>query len=188
LIVYRPFSGEPKATRPSKRRSETTIENVLMPIELALWEQPHWIEHTQLLLNSYRRWLGSDLLTPRGSPTEDSRALFEAPFVVVSHGIQADPIFNYGNRVALDLWQMDLPTFLRTPSRQTVEPALREERAQLLQRTARDGFADNYSGIRISATGRRFRINQAIVWNLIDTEDQRVGQAATFRDWEWLAQ
>jgi len=157
-----------------------------MPNDLTPWQQTEWIEHTRLVLDSYRRWLGRELLTRTGSPTEDCRALFEAQFVVVSHGTQADPIFSYGNRTALDLWQMDLPTLLRTPSRQTVEPAFRDEREQLLQRTARDGYADNYSGIRISATGRRFRIQDAIVWNIVDSEGQRVGQAATFDHWEWL--
>jgi len=160
--------------------------NVQMTIELMPWQREGWEQHTRLLLDSYRRWLGRELLEPRGTPADDARALFEAPFVVVSHGTEADPIFNYGNRTALDLWQMDLPTFLGTPSRQTVEPSLRDERERLLQRTVRDGFADNYSGIRISATGRRFRINQAIIWNLIDKTGTYAGQAATFSAWEWV--
>jgi hypothetical protein len=157
-----------------------------MSNDLEPWRQPIWIEHTRLMLDSFSRWLGRELLTPRGSPIEDSRALFEAPFVVVSHGTQDDPIFSYGNRTALDLWQMDLPTFLRTPSRVTVEPALRDERARLLERTARDGYAGDYSGVRISATGRRFRIHQAIIWNLVDAKGWSAGQAATFSAWEWL--
>ena len=68
--------------------------------------------------------------------------------------------------------------FARSAARLTAEPMHRDERAQLLGRTSRDGYADNYSGIRISATGRRFRIHQAIVWNLVDSEGRRVGQAA----------
>jgi len=32
--------------------------------------------------------------------------MFEAPFVLISHGTEDDPILNYGNRVALWLWQM----------------------------------------------------------------------------------
>jgi hypothetical protein len=119
---------------------------------------------------------------------EDARGLFEAPFVVVSHGTQADPILSYGNQAALELWQMDLETLLRTPSRLTAEPVHRDERARLLERTTWDGYADDYSGIRVSATGRRFRIHQAVVWNLIDAEERRVGQAATFSAWEWLDQ
>jgi hypothetical protein len=152
------------------------------------WRREGWAQHTRLLLDSYRRWLGHDLLTPKGSPTEDARGLFEASFVVVSHGTQADPILSYGNRTALELWEMDLETLLRTPSRLTAEPVHRDERAQLLARTTRDGYVDDYSGIRITATGRRFRIDQAVVWNLIDADEKLVGQAATFSEWEWMDQ
>lgn len=150
------------------------------------WQQTGWEEHTRMLLDSFRRWLGRELLEPRGTPADDARALFEAPFVVVSHGTQPDPILSYGNRAALELWEMDLATLLRTPSRLTAEPVHRDERARLLERTTSDGYADNYSGIRISATGRRFRIHQAIVWNLVDRDGRRVGQAATFDRWEWV--
>ena len=129
---------------------------------------------------------GGELLAPRGTSLEDARALFEAPFVVVSHGTEVDPILNYGNRTALELWEMDVDTLLQTPSRLTAEPVHRDERAKLLQRTTRDGFVDDYSGIRITASGRRFLIGQAIVWNLIDEEGQYAGQAATFSTWEWL--
>ena len=138
-----------------------------------------------MLLDSYRHWLKAELI-PRGTPEEDARTLFLAEFVVVSHGTQPDPILNYGNRAALDLWEMDVETLLRTPSRLTAEPVHRDERAQLLERTTRDGYVDDYQGIRISATGKRFRIHKAIVWNLIAADGSRAGQAATFADWEWL--
>jgi hypothetical protein len=145
-----------------------------------------FIEQTRILLDSYRHWTGRELIARHGSPEEQARALFEAPFVVVSHGTQADPILNYGNRTALSLWEMELPTLLQTPSRLTAEPVHRDERARLLERTTRDGYVDDYQGIRISQTGRRFRIDQATVWNLLDTGGHPTGQAATFSDWEFL--
>jgi MEKHLA domain len=150
------------------------------------WRAQDWIDHTQILLDSYRRWTGGDLMSRAGSPLDQSQAMFEAPFVVVSHGIQPDPILNYGNRTALTLWEMDLDTLLETPSRLTAEPVHRDERARLLERTARDGFVDDYQGIRISRTGRRFRIDRATVWNLVDAEGHRIGQAATFSEWQFL--
>lgn len=66
------------------------------------------------------------------------------------------------------------------PSRLTAEPVRRHERAWLLKATQEQGYIDNYSGIRIRATGRRFRIDNAVVWTPVDAEDRRVGQAATF--------
>ena len=157
-----------------------------MSHELERWRRPDWKAHSQLLLDSYCRSLGRELLGSRTTMAKDAKTLFEAPFVVVSHGTEADPILNYGNRTALELWEMELETLLRTPSRLTAEPVHRAERARLLERTTRDGFVDDYSGIRITATGRRFRIPLAIVWNLIDSKGRFAGQAATFDEWEWL--
>ncbi len=145
-----------------------------------------WVEHTGIMLDSYHRWLGRELIDRSGSPLDQARRLFEAGFVVVSHGTQADPLLNYANRTALELWQIDVPTLLKTPSRHTAEPLHRDERARLLERTTRDGYVDDYQGIRISTTGRRFRIHQAIVWNLVNAAGEPVGQAATFTDWTFL--
>ena len=140
-------------------------------------------EHVQLLLDSFARFLGRELISRQGGAEEQAERLFQAPFVVVSHGTEADPVLNYGNAAALALWEMDLATLTSTPSRLTAEPVHRDERARLLARTARDGFVDDYSGIRISSTGKRFRIEQAIVWNLVDAAGIHRGQAATFDRW-----
>jgi hypothetical protein len=150
------------------------------------WQRYNWLEHTQLMLDSFRHWLGHDLIPRSGSFAEEAAALFCAPFVVVSHGTQDDPILNYGNQAALDLWEMEVETLLQTPSRMTAEPLHRDERAMLLERTTRNGFVDDYEGIRISSSGRRFRIERAIVWNLLDREGNHGGQAATFSQWHEL--
>ena len=150
------------------------------------WQSHNWIEHTRVMLDSFRCYVGRELIPRTGDACDDARMVFEAPFVVVSHGTQDDPVLNYGNRTALELWEMDIPTLTSTPSRLTAEPMHRDERAQLMTRAARDGFVDDYRGIRISGTGRRFLIEQAIVWNLVDADGQRVGQAATFSSWNWL--
>ena len=141
------------------------------------------VAHVQLLLDSFARLLGRELMSRVGSVEEQAERLFHAPFVVVSHGTEADPVLNYGNAAALALWQMDFATLTRTPSRLTAEPVHRDERARLLERTLRDGYVDDYAGIRISSTGKRFRIEQAIVWNLVDAAGARYGQAATFDRW-----
>jgi hypothetical protein len=140
-------------------------------------------EHVQLLLDSFARLLGQELIAREGSAAEQAERLFHAPFVVVSHGTEADPILNYGNAAAIALWEMTAEELCRTPSRLTAEPVHRDERARLLERTRRDGYVDDYAGIRISKTGQRFRIEQAIVWNLTDAAGVHRGQAATFDRW-----
>jgi hypothetical protein len=43
-----------------------------------------------------------------------------------------------------------------------------------------------YSGIRVSATGRRFMVRNATVWNLVDETGQPYGQAALLKSWNYL--
>ncbi len=138
------------------------------------------------MLDSYRRWLGEDLIPRSGDDQSDAQRLFEAPFVVVAHGNEADPILCYGNRAALALWEMSFAEFTQTPSRLTAEPMHRDERARLLETTTQQGFSRDYRGIRISKTGRRFAIAGVTVWNIVDASDQRLGQAATFAQWTFL--
>jgi hypothetical protein len=109
--------------------------------------------------------------------------LWTAPRVILAHGTEADPIFFYGNRMALDLFEIDAADFLKMPSRLSAEPLGRDERARLLDRVSRDGFIADYAGVRISAKGRRFRIEQAVVWNLVNGAGAIRGQAATFDSW-----
>lgn len=74
----------------------------------------------------------------------------------------------------------------RTPSRLTAEAPNREERARLLAAVTQNGFIDDYSGVRISKTGRRFKISRATVWNLLDANQNYFGQAAMFSEWKFL--
>ncbi len=150
------------------------------------WQQPEIIQHSQRLLNSFQHWTGRSLLQHQGSPEETAQALFEAPFVVVSHGIQADPILNYGNQKALELWEMDWQTLTQTPSRYTAEPIEREERDRLLAQAKAKGYIDDYQGIRISSTGKRFWIKDVILWGVLDEQNSPCGQAATFDHWEFI--
>lgn len=130
-----------------------------------------------LLIDSYGRLTGR-LLVPAG--LDPLRALWEAPLVVVAHGTEDDPVFFYGNRLALAVFAMGFPAFTRLPSRFSAEPLAREERARLLERVRREGYIDDYAGVRIAADGRRFRIAGATVWNLIDGDGVLHGQAACF--------
>ncbi|MBW4625504.1 MAG: MEKHLA domain-containing protein [Brasilonema octagenarum HA4186-MV1] len=143
------------------------------------WQQETVIRHSQRLIQSFHNWTGRCLLDASGSPEEIAKGLFEAPFVLVSHGVQSDPIFNYGNRKALQLWELSWEEFMQTPSRKAVQEVLQEERNKLLAETLSKGFS-SYSGVRISSTGKRFFLENGIVWNVLDKQQQYYGQAATF--------
>ena len=147
---------------------------------------PRWLEaHAERLARSFQHWTGRELF-PGIPPGRWAEVIWETPRIVVSHGTQADPVLNFGNRAALALWAMPWETFTRTPSRLTAEAPERDERARLMAQVTTRGFIDDYAGIRVSSTGRRFRIRAATVWNLLDPDGTPAGQAATFDRREWL--
>jgi hypothetical protein len=139
--------------------------------------------HVALLRRSLRQLAGRDLLDADAAMQDSAARVYNAPFVVLSHDATADPVLTYGNRRALELFELSWEELTRMPSRLTAEAPDREERARLLRRVAERGFMDDYAGVRVSATGRRFRISGATVWNLIDAEGRVCGQAATFAHW-----
>ena len=150
------------------------------------WASDWAVAHVGTMARSFRHWLGRELLPDETEPQVLAEALFTAPFVLVSHGTQADPVLNYGNRTALTLWGMSWEELTRTPSRLTAEPVAREERARLLAEVTQHGHIANYAGVRIAKSGGRFRIERAIVWNLLDESGAHCGQAAMFDRWEFL--
>jgi hypothetical protein len=135
-----------------------------------------------LIAESFARLVGRPLL---GGPAGAS-ALWAAPFALLAHGTEPDPIFFYGNQLVLQLFEMEPEILLRTPSRQSAEAPARAERARLLDQVSRHGFIEDYAGVRVSATGRRFRIERATVWNLVDAAGALHGQAAAFARWTRL--
>jgi hypothetical protein len=144
-----------------------------------------WSSLAQALLNSYRQWTGQELIQ-RTTPEADLQTLWETPRVVVSHGTQSDPVFEYGNRLALELWELPLHDFLGMPSRKTAEPVHQDDRRRLLERTRQHGFVDDYRGVRISRTGKRFMIQNALLWTVLNRDGKAIGQAATFDRWTFL--
>lgn len=78
-----PTTASPQAVR------EAQADNALNPA------------HAALLAASYRHWTGRELVDAGLDPQARARVLFEAPFVVASHGTEPDPIFNYGNQAVV---------------------------------------------------------------------------------------
>jgi len=140
-------------------------------------------EHVSLLCNSYRLWTGKSLIPETMANVDVGYLLFHAPIAVVSHNTAADPVFNYANLKAMELFEMDWETITSLPSRLSAEAINQDERARLLNRVSEHGFIDDYSAIRISSSGKRFRIKDATVWNLIDADGLYAGQAAMFSNW-----
>ena len=142
--------------------------------------------HIALLCSSYRKLMGRELIQDSDSQGNLAKALFHAPFVIVSHNTAADPVFNYANLKALELFGFRWEEFTQLPSRLSAEPVHQSERERLLATVRRQGYLDNYQGIRVTKTGARFKINNAVVWNFVDDEGRYAGQAAQFGEWKFL--
>lgn len=143
----------------------------------AAYREPAIAARITLISESFVRLLGRPLVPDSPDPVA---TLWNAGMPVVAHGMQDDPVFFFGNRAALEAFETTVKGFTAMPSRLSAEAPLREERQALMEQVAARGFIDDYRGIRISAKGRRFRMTGGIVWNLVDAEGVRHGQAATF--------
>lgn len=143
------------------------------------------VAQARQLLASHLHLTGRPLL-PTGEAIAVARALYLAPFAVLAHDTHDDPRFTYANRTAQQLFELPWPEIVGMPSRFSAEPVARDERQRLLERVARDGYIDDYSGVRVAKSGRRFMIRRATVWNLLDEHGHKTGQAATFSDWHAL--
>jgi hypothetical protein len=150
------------------------------------FNNPFYNDHALLLCSSYRRWTGKQLLPEWEQAHNLIENLFDAHFVLVSHGTETDSIFNFGNRAALELFELGWDEFIRLPSRESADQDNKEDRSRLMARVHKEGYVSDCSGVRISSTGKRFLITGATVWNVIDDDDRYRGQAAMFSSWSFL--
>jgi hypothetical protein len=143
---------------------------------MPLYEQEDFFE---LLRGSYRRIVGSNLVPGALTQREAVRWLYEdAPFGLLAHDTAADPIFVYGNKSAQKRFEYSWDELTALPSRLSAEAPEREARANFLRQVSENGYVDNYEGIRISKSGKRFPISGVTVWQLIDVDGTIRGQAA----------
>ena len=144
------------------------------------------VEHVTLMDDSLQRLTGKKFTDFGISKKNLAKEVYHAPFVVVSHNTDPDPIFNYANLTAQKLFEMNWAEFTLLPSRLSAEVPNQAERAKLLKVVTTQGFIDNYAGIRISKNQRRFKIQDVLVWNLFNAENQYCGQAAFWHHWQFL--
>ncbi|HVD96673.1 MAG TPA: MEKHLA domain-containing protein [Cytophagaceae bacterium] len=144
------------------------------------------IQHITALAESFFKLTGTPLVLGDLKREELAKAIYEAPFVVVSHGTESDPVFNFANQKAQELWEMTWEEFTILPSRLSAEPMAQSDRERLLARAQEKGYVDDYNGIRISKSGKRFHIHNTILWNITDSEGHYRGQAAMFKEWKFV--
>jgi MEKHLA domain len=137
-----------------------------------------------LLAGSYYRLVGERLIPVEHDGEDAARWLYEeAPYCVLAHSTDPDPIFIYGNKMAQTCFEYSWDELTSLPSRLSAEEHNREERERLLDAVKRYGFSAGYRGLRIAKSGRRFWIENVTVWQLVDRGGVLRGQAAVYRKW-----
>lgn len=153
----------------------------------SLLQNSTFLRHSGKLNQSFHRYTGQHLVPKTGTEEDIARSLYKAPLVVLSHNFNHDDvIFDYANEAAQKLWEYSWEEFIQLPSRLSAEADSVEARQKALSQAEQNGYISGYSGIRISKSGKRFRIQDVVIWNLEDENGRKTGQAACFPTWTFL--
>lgn len=187
-----PAKAEPAPAGPSA--SEPPAAGPIDQPAAAAWLTAAAITNACRILDSHQELFERPLIAePAGGlvPLQRAQALFCSERLVLAHD-GADPTSDpgprliYANGTALRLWRRPWQAMVGMPSRLTAELGQRAERAQALGRAQDLGAISDYAGIRVDSRGRRFRIEGARLWTLLDEQGRPQGQAASFARWWWL--
>ncbi|WP_282096565.1 MEKHLA domain-containing protein [Epibacterium ulvae] len=137
-------------------------------------------EQASLIVTSYQRVLGEAF------PVVEAEELYHAPFAVLSHNMDVDPVLTYGNLFAQKLFEVCWDNLVTMHSKNTAEQVHRNERNRMFETMREQGYIRNYQGIRISASGKRFEIQNASIWPLLDIKGKKQGEAALFANFQRL--
>ena len=151
------------------------------------WDHIDMISHVNILVSSYESKTGREMMKLSKDQALRAQEIFNADFILLSHGIQASPILNYANKRGLQTWGIPWEKMTCMPSSKTAETGIdMTEREEFMRKVTKFGIVEGYEGIRISADKRRFKIKDAVVWNVHNSADEYLGQAAYFKEIEYL--
>lgn len=143
------------------------------------------IMHSLTIIDSYYRCVGKTIFAEKVEISAAAKKLWELPLAVVSHGTEDDPIFNYANKAALEIFNVDWATFTSWPSRETASNEEQTSRNELLAATVTN-TTDLKGIVRRTAAGREFRVLDGLLWPLTDLNGEFYGQAAIYGAVEFL--
>ena len=150
------------------------------------WQIPAIEAHSSLLIESFFYRTKKNLIDLNLANIDPAQALYESRYVILSHGTEADPIFNYANLAAQKLWSISWDEFLKMPSRLSAETVETNNRNELFSKTNQQGFSSEYSGVRITKYGKRFLIKDATLWKVVSPSGNFHGHAVVFDQWAFI--
>lgn len=132
-----------------------------------------------LIEQNYQRYKGELLPVPAGITSRLEWIHQHAPYGLLAHNNNSDPVFIYANHHACQSFGYPIKQLLGMPSRFSAAATDRAERQQLLDTVSQRGISA-YSGPRINSQGQTLMLYDGYVWQLYNN-DQLYGQAALFR-------
>lgn len=143
----------------------------------------HFQDHALLLNESHNYWFGERLVDEE-DPGLVLTALNRAEQVVFSSGIEASPVFNYGNVKALALFGYELAEFTQLGQQEVVPEAMRALDQQLMAEVKRAGHVKLAASQRVSRSGKLWQIDAGVVWQLKDALGRDHGLGYCFTEYE----
>jgi hypothetical protein len=128
-----------------------------------------------MIKNSYTQFTGKFL--PLSYCENLIEAFDQCIYPIASHDNSNEPLFNYANQAALNLFKMTSFEMIGLPSKASVLLTNQEDRSLLLKHVTEQGFIQHYQGQRVASDQSLFNIQDATVWNLIDGFKKYHGQA-----------
>lgn len=149
------------------------------------------LTHIRWVDASLRKWTGRGVVERMGllntNIVVEDNSVYETiyndnRYVLITHGTEVDPIYNFGNRAALTAFWRSWDNLVELPSAQSVVLQSQDEvrRKELMRQVTEQNYVDDATGIRIRDDGTFLRLVDAVVWNCINDEGIAIGQAAFF--------
>lgn len=107
-------------------------------------------------------------------------AFSNCPYAIASH--DTNSVFNYANKASLQLFKTNWDEMIGKHSSLSASESSQSDRNKMLKEVAMVGFVDGYKGTRIAFDGSFFEINDAIIWDLVDSNNNSQGQAVLIMD------
>jgi len=158
---------------------------MIRSLELPDASNKYYRDHLSIVLENLKRWTSYDLIKEYGFSEENlGEQVFDADFYILSHNNAADPILNYGNDRVLKLWETSWEELTTMYSRDTAKPVNLSARLAMIEQVKLQNYISGYSGLRISKTGKEFKILDVTIWNILTNNGDLYGQAAWFKSIE----
>ena len=141
--------------------------------------------HVKRMRNNLIKLGGVDLFDFDKAGVIAAKKMFHAPFGIFSFDNAEKPVFTYANLTALELFDTSWEELTQMTIDELMDAESWKETINMIANVKQKGALPNYSGKRVSKTGKQFNFENGIIWNLLDEFLTVDGQAVVFANWNF---